>query len=163
MRKDHYVSAPFPWRGHALWVTAAFLLALPVAVRADYLLRPGDVLGMEVYGVPELTHQSKLDPDGTVTLPLIGRLRVADLTVDEVHGMIFEALSSSGLPTVGGEGRDLERPIGFAEILVEVAEFGPVYVSGQIAVPGQVPYVPNMTVRQLLASAGGLGSAESNL
>lgn len=149
----------FRLRAAAAGVVAALFL-LPGAAQAQYLLRPGDVLRMTIFGPQAVVHDSRIDADGMVALPLIGRLPVAGLSLDEVRTSVFEVLSAEPVRIIDPVGGDVEYFLRFSEVLVEISEFGPVYVSGVVATPGGVPYTPGMTVRQVVAQAGGLPNLE---
>lgn len=85
-----------------------------------------------------------IGPDGTIGLPIAGRIAAAGRNVsaltEEIAGRIQQQL---GL---------LEPP----EVSIEVLEFRPVYVVGAVNRPGAFPYVPDLTVIQAVGLAGGM-------
>ncbi len=136
------------------------LVGLPTSALADYLLRPGDVVAITIYGARDITHQSRVDVDGMVALPFVGRLQASGKSLDEVRAAVFDVLGAEPFRQVGETGQEVELYLRLSEVLVEIAEFGPVFASGVVTTPGEVPYTPGMTVRQLVAQAGGLRMAQ---
>ncbi len=61
----------------------------------EYRLGPKDVLSIGVWGQPDLqVQQVAILPDGTIFFPLIGQVKVAGMTVEEVQQTITEKLST---------------------------------------------------------------------
>ena len=54
------------------------------------------------------------------------------------------------------DGHEISHLILGSEVVVEVSEYSPLYVNGDISKPGVYPYRPGMTVRQAVAVAGGV-------
>jgi exopolysaccharide production protein ExoF len=81
--------------------------------------------------------------DGNVNFPMVGPTESAGKTSAELAetlgGALKQTLGLSTAPTV----------------TVEVAAFGPIYVSGDVGSPGEYPFAPNLTVVKALALAGG--------
>jgi polysaccharide export outer membrane protein len=120
--------------------------AAPVAAAYDtaYHLDAGDKLRIVVYGQEGLTNTYMLDASGAITMPLIGHVPArgrtpaglaADVTARLRNGFIRE-------PSVA----------------VEVEAYRPFFILGEVAAPGQYPYVPNMTVESAVAIAGGFSA-----
>jgi exopolysaccharide production protein ExoF len=88
-------------------------------------------------------------PSGEISLPFVGELDARGKTTAEVSAAIAAGLQQKlGLP---------DKP----EASVEVAEFRPVFISGDVQTPGRYPYDPELTVLKALSLAGGLRRAES--
>ena len=51
----------------------------------DYIFGPGDKLKINVYKMKDFDAETKIQPDGTINLPRIGKIRVADLTLNEIE------------------------------------------------------------------------------
>src|SRR5437868_1750838 len=62
----------------------------PVQIRPPklYLLTPNDVVMLKVYQEEDLQAQVRINKDGTVTLPLIGQVKIGGKTIDEAAGQI---------------------------------------------------------------------------
>jgi exopolysaccharide production protein ExoF len=87
-------------------------------------------------------------PTGTVSLPFIGELPASGQTTKAIAEQIGQKLQQQfGL-------RD--RP----SASVELAEFRPLFLTGDVDQPGQYPYTPNLTVSKAVALAGGLRRAD---
>ena len=81
--------------------------------------------------------------DGNVNFPVVGATASAGRTSAELAVEIGAALQQTlGLTTA-------------PTVTVEVAQYGPVYISGDVAAPGEYPFAPNLTVVKALALAGG--------
>ncbi len=52
---------------------------------SGYLLGPGDQLDISVFGYPEFTGSKVVLPDGTINVPIIGTVRAADRTPDDLR------------------------------------------------------------------------------
>jgi exopolysaccharide production protein ExoF len=87
-------------------------------------------------------------PTGTASLPFIGELPASGQTTKAIAEQIGQKLQQQfGL-------RD--RP----SASVELAEFRPLFLTGDVDQPGQYPYTPNLTVSKAVALAGGLRRAD---
>ena len=76
------------------------LSANTVMVPREYVIGRGDLIGVEVYDVPELTRELRVSQTGTVGLPLVPvRLYVVGLTETQAQQKISEILAANGLVT----------------------------------------------------------------
>ena len=107
-----------------------------------YRLGTGDQVRITTFGEPGLTGDFRVDDSGKVALPLAGGLRAAGLTTAELAFGVSDLLQKSGLY------KD-------AKVSVEVTQYRPVFVLGEVAKPGQYAYQPGMTVLTSVAIAGG--------
>jgi len=113
-------------------------------VRSTYLLGPDDQL--EISG-PELTEfgnkPARIDSDGNIQAPLVGRIHVAGLTVQQVEQQLNGALK-----------KYIREP----QVVVNVAEVRsqPVSVLGAVNTPGVHQIQGHKTLLEMLASAGGI-------
>jgi exopolysaccharide production protein ExoF len=88
-------------------------------------------------------------PSGSISVPFLGDLPATGKTTDEIADEIGVGLQKQfGL-------RD--RP----SAAVELAQFRPLYLSGQVQNPGEYPYVPNLTVIKAVSLGGGLRRADA--
>ncbi|MBN9221851.1 MAG: polysaccharide biosynthesis/export family protein [Mesorhizobium sp.] len=88
--------------------------------------------------------QYTVGPAGTLSVPFVGELPAAGKTTAEVAAAIGEALQHKLALS--------DRP----EASVEMAQFRPFYISGEVQNPGQFPYVPDLTVLKAISVAGGI-------
>ncbi|MGG5823776.1 polysaccharide biosynthesis/export family protein [Falsiroseomonas sp. HW251] len=119
------------------------VLIAPALARADYLARRGDVLELSVAGAPTMNRRVTVDGNGDITLPVIGQVRATDVGLAELGQRIQALLVARNVVQRG-------------RTIVSVYEYGPVYVDGDVARPGEYRYRPGMTVRAAVALAGGL-------
>ncbi|MDO1584172.1 polysaccharide biosynthesis/export family protein [Rhizobium oryzicola] len=96
-----------------------------------------------------LSGDYSIGPDGGVALPFIGELKAAGKTPAEIGTEIGKQLQQQfalrNLPSAS----------------VEVAQFRPVYLAGDVHTPGEYPFSPNLTVLKAVSLAGGLRRSES--
>ncbi len=135
-------------------VAAAFLVAAPRAW-AEYMISPGDVVALTVTGLPDLNTRAPVDADGKVVLPLVGAISVSGLSLAEATAKVQAALPSKELDHRLEDGRTIPVLISASKISLTMAEYRPIYMSGDVARPGEIPYRPGLTVRQAAALAGG--------
>ncbi|SFI17691.1 polysaccharide biosynthesis/export family protein [Bradyrhizobium sp. Gha] len=138
------------------WALVAVGLAISVTqAKAEYLVNIGDVLEVAVAGVPELRHRAPVQMDGTISLPLVGTLPAAGLPLPQIRAKIGAALARKVFRQRTSDGRETVVVIDADEVTTIIAEYKPIYVNGDVSKPGEYPYRPSITVRQLLAVAGG--------
>lgn len=106
-----------------------------------YRLDAGDRLRIVVYGQEGLTNTYAVDAGGSITMPLIGAVRARGLTPAELAAAVTAQLKKGYL----------REPY----VAAEIESYRPFFILGEIAAPGQYPYVPNMTVESAVAIAGG--------
>jgi polysaccharide biosynthesis/export protein len=125
----------------------------------EYSLSPGDSLELNVIGVPELRQRAEVGSDGLISLPFVGDIQAAGRTLKDVRSEVQAALTRQPFRRAANSetGSASVYTIAPAEIYLRIAEFRPVYVTGDVAHPGQVAYQPGLIVRQAVALAGGYG------
>jgi len=126
------------------------------AGQTDYRLTAGDVIEISAANAPELRQRVPVQLDGTISLPLVGTITAEGLPFSELRNRIQLALASRMLRVRTPDGRELSRTVDRDEISVAVVEYKPVFVVGDVSRAGEQVFRPRMTVRQALASAGGL-------
>src|SRR5256886_2980894 len=124
-------------------VAAPVAYAEPVPARYDaaYHLDAGDRLRVVVYGQEGLTNTYAIDAGGSITMPLIGSVPARGRTTAGLAAQISAKLRAGFI-------RD-------PSVAVEIEAYRPFFILGEVAAPGQYPYVPNMTVESAVAIAGG--------
>ena len=108
---------------------------------ASYHLDAGDKLRVVVYGQEGLTNSYAIDAGGSITMPLIGAVPARGRTPAGLAGEIAARLRNGYI----------REP----SVAVEIEAYRPFFILGEVAAPGQYPYVPNMTVESAVAIAGG--------
>ena len=117
--------------------------AAPLTAPATYQLQTGDTLGVVYRLTPEYNQGVTVQPDGTVTLQLLGALKGRGLTVEEAR-LAIRDLAAKRLrdPEVSLELRDWDRP-----------HFT---VLGEVGTPGRFELRGPLSVEDALAIAGGV-------
>ena len=114
---------------------------MPVVHHAAYRLDAGDKLRVVVYGQEGLSNTYAIDAGGSITMPLIGSVPARGRTTAGLAAAIAAKLRNGYI-------RD-------PSVAVEIEAYRPFFILGEVAAPGQYPYVPNMTVESAVAIAGG--------
>lgn len=122
-------------------VTAAPVSYNYAPTDGPYRLDAGDKLRVVVFGQEGLTNTYAVDAGGSITMPLIGGVAARGLTPAELAASITARLKKGYL----------REPY----VAVEIESYRPFFILGEVAAPGQYPYVPNMTVESAVAIAGG--------
>ena len=107
-------------------------------------------MAISVVGYPDLTRKAIVTTAGAITLPFIGSIVVAGKTGEEARTLLQSRFAERGV--VRG-----------AELTVEIAEYAPVYVNGDVTKPGAYSYRPGMTVRHAVALASGYSTRPEGL
>ena len=127
----------------ALCICLALITVSAVFADGDYVLQPGDVLSVTVMRHPEMSAgNATIAPDGDISLPVVGQIAVAGMTVREVTDEIARRLRAR-----------LVRP----EVTVSLQRATPaqVFVLGDVRKPGAYALGEGWGVPELLAEAGG--------
>ena len=114
----------------------------PSAASAEhYVLGPNDRIRLKVYGEPDITGEYEIDNGGQVSIPLAGHIKAAGATTPQLERSIKAALAK-------GIVRD-------PRVNVEIAQYRPYYILGEVKKSGEYPYRNGLTVMDAVASAGG--------
>lgn len=107
-----------------------------------YRFFPGDEVEVTIYSAPELSRSATIGPDGRLALPLIGAVRAADLTSQELRDILVAAYAVH-----------LRMP----ELSVTPRTYASrqVFVGGEVARPGIYEMPANIDAFQAVALAGG--------
>jgi polysaccharide export outer membrane protein len=116
-------------------------VAVPAVVPADYVIGPDDTLHVTVWKEPDMSATLPVRPDGKISLPLLDDVQAAGLTPLQLKDSIKEKL---------------KKYIADPRVTVVVTAMNSqrVFVTGEVARPGAMALLPNMTVLQALASSG---------
>ena len=118
------------------------LQASNAALTGDaYALDAGDKLRITVFGEETLTGEYSVTSSGNVAFPLIGSVKASGQTIEAVEETIRTRLA-------GGYVKD-------PRVSVEVLNYRPFYILGEVGKPGEYPFVNGMTIEQAVAAAGG--------
>lgn len=137
-------------------VTCLFILVLVTlgtltgaAEATEYILGPGDVIAVDVWGHPDLQIQAAtVLPDGSISFPLVGKVTVAGRTVEEVQKLLEEELS-------------LQLVSPRVTVMVVAVRKISVTITGQVNRPGIYEMTPGSRAGDAVTTAGGpTGRAE---
>lgn len=110
----------------------------------DYPLGPGDVLRINVFQNPDLTTETRVSENGSITFPLIGAVDVGSLSIAAAEKKIAAALKNGGF---------VQHPQ--INIVLLQMRGNQVSVLGQVNRPGRFPLETLSRVSDMLAMAGG--------
>ena len=142
------------WGSMTLPKKAAFLLgvlliaglttagAQQLKTRPQYQIQPGDVMEVHYRYTPEYDQTVTVQPDGYITLNLVGNVKVSQSTVEEARTAIIKQASER-----------LNQP----EVSITLKDFQKPYfvVAGQVVSPGKFDMRENTTALQAVMMAGG--------
>jgi polysaccharide export outer membrane protein len=143
----------------AVVLLAGVFPAVP-AVASDYLLSPGDQLELGVLGVLSEPQKAEVGVDGMVSFPLVGEVKAAGRTLKDVRTDVRDILTRQPFRRHGSDLGVSTYSIVPNEVFLQISEYRPIYVSGDVLHPGQVIYRPGLRVRQAVAMTGGFGGKE---
>ena len=115
------------------------------AASPQYVLRSGDVVQVKVYQEDDLTSVSRIGTDGTVSMPLLGSVKVISKTLEQANAIIRDLLAKDYLVN--------------PQVSLNVTEFAKrrFTVLGQVQRPGtyDMPTDESVSLLQAIATAGG--------
>jgi len=116
--------------------------------KKEYVLGPGDQVEIWVKDDPEASRSCGIRGDGYISLPDLGEIHAAGLTVTDLDSVLVARLS--------------DRLLSPEVKVVPTATRPPmVYVMGQVARPGPLPLRDASTAAQAIAGAGGFTRSSS--
>lgn len=117
-------------------------------IDSRYILGPGDLLRINVFGEADLSFDRvQLNDASTFSYPFLGTVNAKGKTVKDVEYLI----------TRGLRGDYLVDP----KVTVSIVEYREFYVNGEVRSPGGYPFQPGMTLRKAVALAGGFSERAS--
>ena len=149
------------WAVYCLAATAS--IAFSRTALADYHLAPGDTVEVAVYGIPDQHYRALVQTDGSISLPGVGQVNVGGLTQKELQQCMETLVPTKIFRYRTQDGQEHPVVLRPADIAASIAEYRPVYISGDVLTPGQQAFRPQMTVRQLVAMAGGYSLLRSRV
>ena len=132
-----------------LWLAVlAVGAAVPgLALAAGRILTPQDSISIKVVNQPDMDTTTRVETDGTISFPYVGRIRAAGLSEDQLAHAIERQLASRQIVTD-------------PHVLVDITTFGTqASVQGQVGVPGVYTLDRPTNLTQLLSRAGGMRDA----
>jgi len=139
------------FRRFAFAASAGLVVLWSVVASADdvgYALNAGDVLQVSVWKETELTREVLVRPDGKISFPLVGDIKAAGTTPENVQAALAERLQ-----------KYIPDPV--VTVSLGAANGNKVYVLGKVTHPGEYVMARPLDVMQVLAMAGGLNTFAS--
>jgi polysaccharide biosynthesis/export protein len=110
---------------------------------ADYRIVPRDILQITVFQIQDLNNVVQVNEDGTVTLPLVGKIPLSGQTTYEAEQTIAS---------------HLRKYVQSPQVTVAVKQYGKrITISGEVRSPKVLADDGNSTLSQAIAEAGGIG------
>ena len=110
-------------------------------IHDEYKLGSGDIVKITVFNQEDLSGEYTVNGTGNISLPLINLINAKDLTVKQVEQAICDKLKPDYLLN--------------PRVSVQVLNYRPFYIMGEVKEPKSYPYVDGMTYRNAVAIAGG--------
>ena len=104
-------------------------------------LQPGDKIKVTVFGEDRLSGEYEIDAAGFVSLPLAGTVKASGLSKQQMEQALAKKFSTEYL----------RNP----KVTVDVSNFRPFYILGEVAKPGEYPFKNGLNVMSAIALAGG--------
>jgi polysaccharide export outer membrane protein len=123
---------------------APAVIASSSATPSNYILGAEDTISVRVFAADDIPDRpAQIGNDGTVTLPMVGRVNAAGLTIDQLQATLVTAYK-----------KYFKDP----QVTVQVTDFRsqPVSVAGNVAIPGVVQLRGNRNLMEVISQAGGL-------
>jgi len=128
-------------------------LAMATAVKqSDITIGSGDLLAVEVFDVPELSRDVRVNETGFISLPLMpARVRADGLTTYQLQDKLAELLQTNGL-------------VSMPQVSVSLKERNsqPITVIGSVRTPMVIQAIHMTTLLQALSQAGGISTEAGN-
>lgn len=126
------------------------IAAEKVSGPGEYIIKPEDKLTISVWKHPDLNQDLKVDADGNVAFPLIGKVEAAGLTLNQLKDKITYLLAKDYIV----------NPL--VKITTEKQDFF-VYIYGEVKRPGSQALEGQITLLKAITLAGGLSDFASSV
>ena len=113
-------------------------------LRPNYVLRPGDQILIRAFEVEEISERPfRIDGDGFINLPIVGKIQAGGLTVEKLEAALVEAL---------------KKYVRVPQVTVTVVQFSsePVFFVGAFKSPGIYPLGGRRNLVEMVSGVGGL-------
>lgn len=116
----------------------------------EYKIGPRDLLEIKVFELPELNQTVRVSEDGSITIPLLGKVMVEGLTKDAVEGKVADLLEVKYIKN--------------AKVSVFIREYQSrqVAVIGAVEEPGMYEIIGRQNLLQMISKAGGFTEKAAN-
>ena len=133
--------------GHAIYGFAEQNRTTTPITVPELTIGPGDLLDVTMFEDPELSGHFRVDANGDVVVPLIGRIHVAGLTAEQAETRIEKGYVTAGILTPDS-----------SHATVFIAEYATqgIVVNGEVKSPGVYPALGVRMLNDVIAAAGGV-------
>lgn len=107
----------------------------------EYRLGAGDKIRLTVYNEPTLSGEFSVSSSGSLSFPLIGDVAAGNRTTQDISSEVQTKLADGYL-------RD-------PKVSIEIINYRPFFILGEVKSPGQYPYASGMTVMNAIATSQG--------
>ena len=109
---------------------------------AGYQLDAGDTINIRVLGEDDLSLEIEIGESGSITYPLLREVNVRGMTTGELENLMTRRLID-------------EEFLIDPDISINIVEYRPFYINGEVEEPGSYPFEPGLTLRRAVSLAGG--------
>lgn len=109
-----------------------------------YLLGTQDKLKIDIYEFPNISGEFTIGASGEIGLPLVGAVPAAGRSTTKLAEELEDKLMQ------------VDDVVGRPSIAIQVMEYRPFYITGNVERPGAYPYQPKLTVLKAVSMAGGM-------
>lgn len=115
--------------------------------QGDYTIGSGDLVGIDVFDVPELSRDARVNETGYISLPLLpSKIKASGLTPYQLQDKLAELLQTNGLVSTPQ-----------VTVMVKEQHSQPITVIGAVKTPMVIQALRRTTLLQALSQAGGIG------
>lgn len=107
----------------------------------QYRLGPGDRIQIKVFGQDDISGEFEISAAGELSVPLIGQITAENLTLGELAEVLTIALDTNFIVD--------------PKVSIEVTNYRPFFILGQVGKPGSYKYQPGLNARMAIAIGGG--------
>ena len=111
--------------------------------RAEYVLGPEDQVTVKVYEWPDVGGDFKVGADGKISVPLVGVINASGVSTAQLEEVVVGILKQ--------QSRFNDSP----SVSVQIKEYRPFFILGDVQKPGAYAFRPGLTVLQAVSTAGG--------
>lgn len=116
-----------------------------VNIKKKYTVSANDIMNITVYGEPDLSVTVRVSNEGKIIYPLLGTIKAAGLTTDELEKNITDLLAKDYMVN--------------PQVSIFVKEYVKISILGEVKNPGSYQMKENLTLTQAIALAGGFAPA----
>lgn len=140
-------------------ILATTTFSVATKATAEFLVGTGDTIRVSISGLPLSGAEARVDIDGYLNLAWFGRIKAADRSIPDILDDVQQMAAGRIIKRYTTEGVLSLIQLSAEDVYLEVVEYQPVIVSGDVAHPGEMAFRPNLTARGAIAIAGGARSS----